>query len=178
MASSVSPQTPVLGDNVFRLQCTFTLTANNPVEQLLGLTLMRKKSTDQDFQNILVFNPPSLNVAPSYIDTSLETRTTVKWPDTSLSTSATLTFNNTLCSDIADYKWEYTYFQSPAGTLQDSSTNVVDVKGGYTYILNHTCNAKSNRSFNITYIVHLFKALIYENESRTSSFNYSLLIIT
>ena len=168
----------MLGDNVFRLECTFTLTAN-PVEQLQGLTLMRKKSTDQDFQNILVFGPPNLNIAPTYIDTSLETRTSVTWPDTSLSTSATLTFNNTLCSDIADYKWDYTYFQAGgSGTLQDSSTTVVDVKGGYTYILNHTCNAKSNRSFNITYIVHILKALIYENESRTSSFNYSLLIIT
>ena len=132
VSSTLSPQTPVLGDNVFTLECTFTLTAN-PVEQLQGLTLKRKRLTDQDFQDVLVFNPPSFDTPPTYKDTSLETRTTVTWPDTSLSTSATLTFNNTLCSDIADYKWEYTYFQTGVGTLQDSSTTAVDIKGGYTY---------------------------------------------
>ena len=129
MSSSVSPQIPVLGDNVFRLECTFTLLAN-PAEQLQGLTLQRKRLTDQDFQNILVFNPLSLNVAPTYIDTALETRTTVTWPDTSLSTSATLTFKNTLCNDIADYKWVYTYFQQGQGASSDSSTTVVNIKGG------------------------------------------------
>ena len=54
------------------------------------------------------------------------------------------------------------------------------------HILNHTSNAKSNRTFNITYIVSSivkqfyqnFKTLIYENESRTSSVNHPLLIIT
>ena len=85
--------------------------------------------TDQDFQDILVFNPPYLNITPTYIDTSLQTRTVVTWPDSSLSTSATLTFNDTLCSDIADYKWVYTYFQSGLGTVQDASTTVINVKG-------------------------------------------------
>ena len=136
VSSKVLPQTPVLGDNVFRLECTFTLTAS-PVEQLQGLTLQRKSLTDQDFQNILVFNPPNLNMTPSYTDTSLETRTTVTWPDTSLSTSATLTFNNTLCSDIADYKWVYTYFQQGQGSGSDSTTTAVNIKGGYAYIYSY-----------------------------------------
>ena len=136
VSSYVSPQTPVLGDNVFRLECTFTLTAN-PVEQLQGLTLQRKR--DQVFENILVFNPPTLNSPPTYIDTLLESRTTVTWPDTSLSTSAKLTFNNTLCSDIADYKWEYSYFQQGQGYSTESTTTAVNIKGGYAYTYSYKC---------------------------------------
>ena len=137
MTSSVLPQTPVLGDNVFRLACTFILTTN-PVEQLQGLFLQRKRFSDQDFQDILVYNPPNLNITPTYIDTSLQTRTVVTWPDSSLSTSATLTFNDTLCSDIADYKWVYTYFQSGLGTVRDASTTVINVKGGCFFLVFHS----------------------------------------
>ena len=107
----LNPSLPVLGDEDFALQCTFTLSSNS--EQLQGIILGRKRTEDPNFFNILTIPPPSLSAALiKYDDPSLKARTFVKGPDTGLSTSISVRFYSTMCSDIGEYKFGIDYYSS------------------------------------------------------------------
>ena len=133
VTKSVTPTTPVLGDNIFILQLNFEFTY---YEQLMGLILDRKTSDELAFTNIVEFPPPSaVNDPANYRDTSLESRTVAKSPDSSSSASASLTFNNTLCSDMALYKWAYSIYISGNGTYNGEQTSVVNIKGELFFLV-------------------------------------------
>ena len=106
---SVSPSTPVLGNNGFVLRCAVSVSVATG-EALQGISLHRKRSADTNFVKIVSFPAPAFGLNYTLQDSSLTSRTVITQPDTSESTSASLTFSDTQCSDIAEYKWIITYY--------------------------------------------------------------------
>lgn len=97
-------------------------------EELQGLTFERKRAGDSDFSSILTIPPSSVpGLRVFYDDPSLEARTVVKRPDSSLSTSVSVTFFSAMCSDIAEYKLDITYYSG--GNLIAERTAEVNIKG-------------------------------------------------
>ena len=139
VTKSVTTTIPVLGDNIFILQLNFEFTSKY-YEQLTGLSLGRKTSDELAFTPIVEFPPPSsVNDPAIYKDTSLESRTVAKYPDSSLSASASLTFNDTLCSDMARYKWAYSIYIPGNGTVIGEQTSVVNIKVELFFLLKGFC---------------------------------------
>ena len=118
---SLSPSLPVLGSNGFVLRCDISI----PDETLQGISLQRKRSTDSNFVEIVSFPSPYFPRNYTLLDNSLSTRTSITQPSTASTTSASLTFENTECSDIAEYKWSVTLYN---GTVQPPVDRLSDVK--------------------------------------------------
>ena len=125
MMESVSPSTPVLGDNGFELRCSINFTSQ---EVLQEINLWRKKSTDTDFILIVLFKRLGFPFYYLRLKNSLQSRTVVTQPDRTSATYASITFNDTKCSDIAQYKWIVT-FSVNGSDMEKSTTSDVRVRG-------------------------------------------------
>ena len=113
----------MLGNNGFVLQCDILMTTFG--ESLQGMSLLRKRPTDTNFVEMVSFPAPAFNLNYTLVDITLTSRTTITQPTTDASTSASLTFTNTECSDIAEYKWSVTYYFN---TVQPPIERTSDVK--------------------------------------------------
>ena len=120
---SVTPALPVFGNNGFELRCGITIETTGEILQ--GISLQRKREADSDFDEIVSFPAPLFNLNYTLRDNSLSSRTAITQPTTDASTSASLTFTNTECSDIAEYKWSVTYYFN---TVQPPVERTSDVK--------------------------------------------------
>ncbi|KAL4237757.1 hypothetical protein ACF0H5_002469 [Mactra antiquata] len=110
MTASKSPDTAVMGISSpkFSLICTYILDSG---ETFLSLQLLRKRSNESEFIEIVSYPGPALTQNVTYLNggQQLENRTTATRP-TANNPSAVLTFNEIQCSDKAVYKWRATYF--------------------------------------------------------------------
>ena len=128
----------MLGNIGFVLRCDISI-QTTAGEVLQGISLLRKRSTDTaGFVEIVSFPSPAYNLNYTLVDTTLTSRTAITQPTTDASTSASLTFTNTECSDIAEYKWSVTYYFN---TVQPpvERTSDVKVQGNMSHIIRRKC---------------------------------------
>ena len=123
----------MLGNNGFVLRCGISIQTSGEVLQ--SIYVLRKRSTDTGFVEIVSFPAPLFNLNYTLSDAALTSRTTITQPTTDASTSASLTFKNTECSDIAEYKWSVTYYYQTAQPSVEKTSDV-KVQGNYEPRLN------------------------------------------
>ena len=112
----------MLGNTGFVLSCDISISSIGEVLQ--RLSLQRKRSTDNDFIEIVSFPAPAYNLNYTLLDISLASRTLVTQPTSDSSTRASLTFTNTVCSDIAEYKWSVNYYYQTDQSPVERTSNV------------------------------------------------------
>ena len=171
--TTVIPSNPVIGKDKLKLQCNITRTSN---QQLHEIFLERKRSSEKQFSTILMFLLGT-HANVTYIDTALKSRTFAEDINNGLLTTVSLTFNDTQCSETAQYRWVIPYFWTvyKIDSIERISDLKVNVPGTFSGSSNYGISVSPGINVKEgTTITFKCKADVGNNPKGTLAIYYSL----